>query len=104
MSRTLLRLDSIACLHRDGETERARRTATVALKSRLPACSIDLTNERGMDLLHSPTTTTNRPSMNSRRPWHETRAYIRTRPPPLNLPRSVTFPGALSVVRWKMTA
>ncbi|MFI1715692.1 hypothetical protein [Streptomyces litmocidini] len=36
MTRTLLRIDSAACLHRDGDTEQACRIASAALKPSRP--------------------------------------------------------------------
>lgn len=53
MTRTLLRIDAAACLHRDGDTEQACRTAAAALQALPPAYSTGLTHERGMDLLRS---------------------------------------------------
>ncbi|MFF0626762.1 hypothetical protein [Streptomyces sp. NPDC004296] len=53
MSCTLLRIDAAACLHRDGDTEQACRTAVAALTALPPAYATGLIHERGMDLLRS---------------------------------------------------
>ncbi|MGY4954768.1 hypothetical protein [Streptomyces nigrescens] len=53
MSSTLLRIDAAACLHRDGDTEQACRTAAGVLRALPPAYSTGLTHERARDLLRS---------------------------------------------------
>ncbi|WP_263167784.1 helix-turn-helix domain-containing protein [Streptomyces sp. SCSIO ZS0520] len=53
MTRTLLRIDGAACLHREGDSEQACRTAAAALRGLPPGFRIGLTRARAMDLYRS---------------------------------------------------
>ncbi|MFH8586063.1 hypothetical protein ACH4GP_16875 [Streptomyces celluloflavus] len=75
MAFTLLRIDAAACLHRDGDTEQACRTAAGARRALPPSYSTRLTHERARDLLRSIPVQhhVSQPYENSRHPLHETR-------------------------------